>query len=145
MNYQFTTEIDKTDYFRINDYFGTRVGLVDVYKVKSRIEWEAEPEIKVWGISSFRPIVKNVFSEIEWEVYLDELEDGDKEKFTESNSLFEMRSWIDKEKITGILKLKVDAFTKDWTIKEDFGSTQSGNLSPDFCEIDFRKKLITIS
>ena len=142
MTYEFTTEVDTNQYY-ISEYFGLKSTLDIPYKTKSKVQWYAEAEVREWGIKSFYPTVKRITTEIEYEIYLEELEEGDKEKLTEN--LGENRTWIDDEKISGILTLDIDAYSKEWKIIEEFGWTESGNLSPDDCEIDFRSKKITIA
>ena len=150
MQYLFTTEVDSNDY-HIQEYTKLSAKL-DTYKSKATIEWGADLEVRSWGIKSFDVKILSVSSRIEFEVYLEDLDIPDTEKLLAPNVSGEndFRKFLvdvksDGEKITGILEIYVDSNSSEWEIIEEFSCTKSGNLSPDDCEIDFGKKIITIS
>jgi hypothetical protein len=150
MQYLFTTEVDSNDY-HIQEYTKLSAKL-DTYKSKATIEWGADLEVRSWGIKSFDVKILSVSSRIEFEVYLEDLDIPDTEKLLAPNVSGEddFRKFLvdvksDGEKITGVLEIYVDSNSSEWEIIEEFSCTKSGNLSPDDCEIDFGKKIITIS
>lgn len=137
MNYQFTTEVDCRE-INIGKHLGVKAQL-DTYKSKAIVEWEAEPELRTYGIKSFYRTVKSVRANIEWNVFKEELQEGDREK---------LEQWITKETddyLDGEVEIEINAFENEFEVIEEFEFTKSGVLSPDDCEIDFGKKTITIS
>lgn len=137
MNYQFTTEVDCREY-HIGKYLGLKARL-DTYNSKATIEWEAEPELREYGIKSFYRTVKSINAKIEWNIFKEDLEEGDREKLEE---------WITKETdeyLDGVIEIQIDAFDGKFFVKEEFEFSPSGVLSPDDCEIEFDTKIITIS
>ena len=150
MQYEFTTEVDTKDY-NIEEYTKLSAKL-DIIKSKASIWWGTDLEVRSWGIKSFDVKIISVSIKMEFEVYLEDLDIADTEKLLAPNVSGEddFRKFLvdvksDGKKITGILDIYVDSDSLGWKIIEDFLFTNSGNLSPDECEIDFGKKIITIS
>lgn len=147
MTFEFETEIKLSEYY-VSEYLGLKSKL-DTYTDKAKLKWTAEPEIRTWGVKSFYPIAKSITASFEWEIYIEDLVDGDYEKIVGlGDKKIDIVEFVinenNEEKLAGDILINIPMVSK-WEIIEEFGCTKSGDLSPEDCEIDFRKKTITIS
>jgi hypothetical protein len=79
---------------------------VDVFtKINTqKIEWSVEISEKSWGITGFDVLIKNLYIEIEWEIYKEDLSDYERISLLSKSDMFHTVSETNKY-IIGVYKI----------------------------------------
>jgi hypothetical protein len=136
MNYEANIDSSDVSIYGIDRYFGVDLGTIDA-NANLKVEYSLEPEGRSWGIKSIYISLDSITGIINWETYLDEISEEEKEK------LLAKGGKIYKSRIEGEINFSAKVY-KDWTIEHSLEFDKDGSFSIDGAEIDFKTKTLTI-
>lgn len=107
------------------------------------IEWVADYDIRKFGIKSISAVIKKVTAVVSWEVSTEGLTEDQKQKLYDIGGVENQH----REVIQGEIEINTDKEIdgNKWEIVSEVKCTESGSLSPDDIDIDFKQMKMTIS
>ena len=138
----YKTTIGNGSVYGLNKCFGVPNVDIDTGKQICYVNWLFHPEVRSWGIKSISVYATQIFASVEWEVYIEDLNEEEKAKLIAANGTV-----YANKTINGLIQ--VDSCKewngKKWTIDSEFKMEEDGMCSPQDVDIDFENMIISIT
>jgi len=142
LNCDYQTTIDDGVVFGLNKCLGIPNVDIDIQKPTCYVDWLLVPEVRSWGIKSISVYATKIIASVEWEVFIEDLNEEEKAVLIAANG-----RQYGNETISGLIEVdtREEWNGNKWTIESDFRMEEDGMCKPVDVEIDFKNMKIIVS